>query len=131
MPGRPIGSANKRTLQLARYLASLGFKDPALGLAHVASMDWGTIAKALSCTPLEAARFWLDASRELMPYIHQKRPIALEHEAPDAGDLSARQLAEAIIAGARDLLKNQQLIDVTPEQVGTVRVGKDSGNADE
>lgn len=131
VPGRPVGSANKRTLQLARYLAAQGFKDPAVGLAHVASMDWGAIAKALSCTPLEAARFWLDASRELMPYIHQKRPIALEHEAPEAGDLTARQLAEAIIRGARELLQKQELIDVTPGEVGTDRVGTTEGKPDE
>lgn len=94
-------------------------------------MDWGAIAKALSCTPLEAARFWLDATRDLMPYIHQKRPIALENEAPDAGDMTAQQLAEAIIRGARELLQNQALlVDATPG-VGTEQVGKDAGNADE
>lgn len=131
VPGRPTGSANKRTLQLARYLAALGFKDPALGLAHVASMDWGALAKALSCTPLEAARFWLDCSDKLMPYIHQKRPIALEHEAPDAGDMTQRQLAEAIIKGATEILRNQALIDVTDSVVGTDAVGTTKGKADE
>jgi len=93
-PGRPPGSVNRTTLQLQRLLMAKGYRDPAEFLASIVSMDVRALAGELS-EPRKAdddkgvevmtvnrgaaLQLQLRAAEALMPYFHQKMPIAVEH----------------------------------------------------
>lgn len=101
--GRPKGAQNRRSADLANYLLSMGYRDPALNLADLANADPLALAAEMAALPtvegatpqqllsaaitsgtldrLEAAKiaeraFKLvsDANGELMPYFHAKKP---------------------------------------------------------
>ena len=76
--GRPAGSMNRKTKDLAQYLGALGYRDPALILAETYSRPAGELAKALKCKTAEAYKLQLDAANALMPYLHGKRPTQIE-----------------------------------------------------
>lgn len=82
-PGRPPGSPNRSTLQLQRLLMARGYRDPAEFLAATMTMDVGELASALSCKKVEAMAHQLRAASELMPYFHQKMPVAVEVSNPN------------------------------------------------
>lgn len=87
--GRPPGSPNRATLALKRLLIQRGYRDPAEFLAAVVSMPTAELVASLSeRTPegevtgpaaLDALKVQVQAARELMPYWHQKMPIAVQH----------------------------------------------------
>jgi hypothetical protein len=98
--GRPRGSVNKRSVDLARYIeAQYGGMTPGQQSAAVALVTAkelkaarGSVVKALAdkaailarelgCTKLEAWREMRAEREGLMPYVHQKRPQALEVDA--------------------------------------------------
>lgn len=105
--GRPPGSQNKRSTDLANYLLSMGYRDPALNLADLANAD--PLALALELAGIEpdqnmapmqqlahlvkkdklsqgqviglidaAQGLSLKANAELMPYFHAKKPQAIQ-----------------------------------------------------
>jgi hypothetical protein len=88
-PGRPPGSPNRTTLQLQRLLMARGYRDPAERLAAIQSMDPRELARALAGLEdvklvtfdqaLEAAKLQNRAAEALLPYFHQKMPIAVQH----------------------------------------------------
>jgi hypothetical protein len=114
-PGRPPGSVSRTTLQLQRLLMAKGYRDPAEFLAAIVSMDARDLARELSepmkvgdvtvlATSLGAAvELQVKAAKELMPYFHQKMPIAVEH----TGD-GARPL---IIIRDGETVRIQQTVD--------------------
>lgn len=93
-PGRPPGSVNRTTLQLQRLLMAKGYRDPAEFLASIVTMDVRALAGELS-EPRKAdddsgrevmtvnrgaaLQLQLRAAEALMPYFHQKMPIAVDH----------------------------------------------------
>lgn len=105
--GRPTGSKNRASQDLANYLLSMGYRDPALNLADLANAD--PLALALELTGIElredmsatenltfaiaagqlkrdqvlavindAQGLVLKANAELLPYFHSKRPTELK-----------------------------------------------------
>jgi hypothetical protein len=87
-PGRPVGSVNRTTLQLQRLLMARGARDPAEFLSSIQSMDVRALARALyapeggDLTPAMidmALGHQRRAAEALMPYFHQKMPIAVQH----------------------------------------------------
>jgi hypothetical protein len=94
--GRPKGSQNKRSADLANYLLKMGYRDPALNLADLANANPHDLAAELSepyrpksgehkgqlvegsVTPGEALELIMKANVELMAYFHAKRPQAIE-----------------------------------------------------
>lgn len=88
--GRPPGSPNRATLKLKQLLLARGYRDPAEMLAATMSMDVRELAAALrpegpaktSVTfdqAHEALKLQVRAAEALLPYFHQKMPIAVEH----------------------------------------------------
>lgn len=92
-PGRPKGARNKRTEELARYILGR-YRDPLIGLADVVSTPIDALATALSCDKLEAAEFWRKCAGELLPYVHQRKPAAIQVEGASAGMLMIVDLRE-------------------------------------
>jgi hypothetical protein len=90
-PGRPPGSVNRTTLQLQRLLMARGGRDPAEFLSSLMSMDARDLARQLSepkkigkaiveVTSVAAALdLQVKAAKELLPYFHQKMPLAIQH----------------------------------------------------
>lgn len=101
--GRPKGSQNRRSTDLANYLLSMGYRDPALNLADLANANPAALAVELACLPnagdatpeqlmadalkdgkldrelvfkmmSKAYDMIEDANSELMPFFHAKRP---------------------------------------------------------
>lgn len=99
-PGRPVGSVNRTTKQLQRFLLARGYRDPAEMLAALASMDTAELGDALCAglgddggpapagMRLQARLKALDAQRaaavELMAYFHQRMPAQVDVKAESA-----------------------------------------------
>ena len=90
--GRPPGSVNRSTTQLKKLLLARGYRDPAEFLASIMSMDARDLARELSApkrigdaivevTSVAAALdLQVKAAKELLPYFHQRMPLAIQHE---------------------------------------------------
>jgi hypothetical protein len=72
--GRPKGSQNRRSADLANYLLSMGYRDPALNLADIANATPADLAAELGCDALEAFDRMVKANVELMRYFHAAKP---------------------------------------------------------
>ena len=98
--GRPRGSVNKRSVDLARYIeAQYGGMTPGQQSAAVAlvtakelkaakhnlvkalAVKAAALAQELGCSKLEAWREMRAEREGLMPYVHQKRPQSVELDA--------------------------------------------------
>ena len=81
--GRPPGSQNKATGQIAEWLARR-YRSPLEGASEIAQLDLSQavalLRQELGCDGLEAAKLWLEAIKTVLPYRHQKLPQALEIE---------------------------------------------------
>lgn len=122
--GRPPGSQNKRSTDLANYLLSMGYRDPALNLADLANADPAALALelgAIEVNPAMTAAEQLrdlvknakltqqqvvfliekayamidDANAELMPYFHAKRPQAIQVDKNVRGFMVFGEMPEA------------------------------------
>ena len=125
-PGRPPGSVNRTTLQLQRLLMAKGYRDPAERLAALQSMDVRELALALFqpddgklsvAMVAEAARIQNRASEALLPYFHQKKPIAISHQGDGARPLIIIRDGEG--PGARASVvegETMSIHDVEPQQ---------------
>lgn len=122
--GRPPGSQNKRSTDLANYLLSMGYRDPAVNLADLANADPLALALELSGLPprddlapheylgaaiqdgllsrgaasdlIEKAQaLSKSANAELMPYFHAKRPQAIQVDKTLRGFMVFGEMPEA------------------------------------
>lgn len=75
-PGRPPGARNKRTLEWAEYLLTR-YASPLEVLAQMAVARVDELAASLGCTKLEAFQEKRQAAIALVPYVHQKQPLAV------------------------------------------------------
>ncbi|MCO5091985.1 hypothetical protein [Bosea sp. (in: a-proteobacteria)] len=90
-PGRPAGSVNRTTLQLQRLLLQRGYRDPAEFLAALITMDVRELVRDLGgAEQVDVAKVLAiqkQAADSLMPYFHQRMPIAVEHHGDRARPL--------------------------------------------
>jgi hypothetical protein len=83
--GRPPGVRNKRTEDFARYIAQFG-RDPAITMMEIQSTSTEElVARSRLVDPpkrqmsySDAASLRIRCAEGLMPYIHSKRPIAVD-----------------------------------------------------
>lgn len=85
-PGRPRGSLNRRTRDLAEYATKLG-GNPILKLIEIVATPIDVIAATLGCKKIEAADYWRKCAADLGPYIEQKLPTAVQLTGANAGML--------------------------------------------
>lgn len=74
--GRPVGARNKRTQEWADYILSR-YTSPLEVLAQLAVARVDVLAEQLGCTRLEAMQEKRQAAIALVPFIHQKQPLAV------------------------------------------------------
>lgn len=87
-PGRPVGALDRSTVQIRRFVAAKGYRDPLEMLAALASADPRQLAADLAGKPLEDVTFD-EASEALkhirgaadaaLPYLHRKQPLDVHH----------------------------------------------------
>lgn len=95
-PGRPAGSANKKTLALKQYYQAKGFRDPIAYLGEIVSADPVALWRWMIDQQLPRARrgkngvvqglptltdvisLQVKAAAELAPFLHGKAPIRIE-----------------------------------------------------
>lgn len=122
--GRPAGSKNRASADLASYLLSMGYRDPALNLADLANADPMELAAELSqpykpktgpnagqwvessMSPAEALELIRKANAELLPYFHSKRPQEIK---VDKRVLGVMMIGDMPSEAASD----EQTIDIT------------------
>lgn len=77
LPGRPAGSPNKRTVEMASYLLSR-YKSPLETLAQIQATPIAELAASLGCTALEALQEIRLAAIALKDHVHSKMPVAVD-----------------------------------------------------
>jgi hypothetical protein len=75
--GRPAGSRNRRTQEIVDYLTAK-YPLPLEGLLRLAAMSIDEIRAELGCSALEAGQERRHALVAVLPYIHQRQPIAVD-----------------------------------------------------
>ena len=75
--GRPPGSINKKTSDLANYLLSR-YRHPVIALAEIYSRPTEALAQDLQCKRLEAFKVQKEAAAVVAEYVAQKMPRAVE-----------------------------------------------------
>lgn len=89
--GRPAGSQNKTTEQARRLFLSRN-RDPLMAAGEIISMGPEALVRTLRAkfkvSPEFALDFWRKTLFDTLPYIHQKRPIAIEGGGISAGILN-------------------------------------------
>jgi hypothetical protein len=76
-PGRPAGSLNKRTVEMANYLLSR-YVSPLERLAQIVAAPIDELSASLGCTKLEALQEIRLASIALKDHLHSKMPVAVD-----------------------------------------------------
>lgn len=113
-PGRPAGSRNRRTEEWVAYitqrygapleeLAKIMAAGP-FGLRDLRGPDGEPLrdADGKPLSTVAAFHLWLQVSQTLMPYLHQKRPTAVEVSAapPAPVEVVVSEAARGLIEGA-------------------------------
>ena len=105
--GRPVGSRNKRSEQLAVEVIER-FGDPLLHQAAIATMGVEDLAARLGCSALEAAQEKRLAALVVLPYLHRRMPLSV--------DLSAQRVVHlTIVDGAADAAMETEELQAVAE----------------
>ena len=76
--GRPKGARNKSTKEWVEYFMSTVKKSPLIALGELYAKDTKLLARELSCHRIDALKIQIAAASAVLPYVHQKQPIAIE-----------------------------------------------------
>lgn len=85
-PGRPRGSRNRTTRDLAKLIEATG-RHPLLAMAEIVATPIDVIAATLGCKKIEAAEYHRKVMSDLAPYVAQKLPTAVQIQGANAGML--------------------------------------------
>lgn len=85
-PGRPPGSVNKATKELASYILSR-HRHPVIAAAEVCDMPLADLAKALSCERLDAAKYQQSCREFVARYTLQAMPQSVQVDMGTVGML--------------------------------------------
>lgn len=114
--GRPQGARNRATREWMEFFLAR-YRSPLVGLAEVYSRPARQLAEELGCDLLEAGKLQLAAMQALLPYVHQKQPMAIEAAGKTRGLLILGDLGSLEGAGGElalplaPLEQNQQVIE--------------------
>lgn len=84
--GRPPGAKNKRTDDMVRYLSQFG-TDPLVGAMVLQSEPPEVLAERWGCKVLEVVDRQLRSRELLAPYMHSKKPVAVDMTFTGVADL--------------------------------------------
>lgn len=119
-PGRPPGSRNRRTEAWAQYLLAR-YASPLEVLAQIATSSVEELHKRLGCSPLEALQEKRLAALGLLPYLHQRQPIAVDLNTRQVVNLTivegAAEPADSLAVEIIGIVENQQLSEAEDDAV--------------
>lgn len=75
--GRPKGAKNKSTKEWVEYFTNR-FESPLVALGKLYTQDTKSLAREMCCDRLDALKIQVAAASSVLPYVHQKQPVALE-----------------------------------------------------
>jgi len=116
--GRPAGARNKRTEDWTRYILGK-YTSPLEVLAQIATMPIDEIAKLADCKRLEAFQEKRQAATALLPYLHQRQPLAVnlsEHKVVNltivASDASAPPPTHGVMTLQAQILEANEISEL-------------------
>lgn len=77
-PGRPKGAKNKSTKEWIEYYLNTIKESPLIFLGRIYTEKTDLLARRLSCKREDALKMQIGAANAVLPYVHQKQPIAIE-----------------------------------------------------
>lgn len=98
-PGRPKGARNRSTEEWRRYFLSK-HKSPLMVLGELYNKPLEELKDELKCERLEAFKLQLSAAQAVLPYVHQKQPLAIEDKSGNIPviNINVSQLDAKLIA---------------------------------
>lgn len=120
--GRPKGAKNKSTKEWVEYFLNR-CKSPLMFLGQVITEDTETLARKMCANRIEVLKVQVGAANALLPYIHQKQPLAIENigdELPTIQIFTSPTTFNQLNAGD-NRVKKEIIIDgissATPQQI--------------
>lgn len=76
--GRPKGAKNKSTKEWVEYFMTTVKESPLIALGRLYAQDTVQLARKLQCKREDAMKMQISAAVAVLPYVHQKQPLAIE-----------------------------------------------------
>lgn len=76
--GRPKGAKNKSTKEWVDYFLSTVKESPLIFLGRLYAQETKALARKIQCKREDALKLQISAANAVLPYVHQKQPIAIE-----------------------------------------------------
>lgn len=76
--GRPKGAKNKSTKEWVEYFLNTVKESPLIFLGRLYTEETILLSKKLNCKREDALKMQIAAANAVLPYVHQKQPIAIE-----------------------------------------------------
>ena len=118
-PGRPPGSRNKRTQEMADYLLSR-YRSPLVILCETYSRPVALLAAELGCTRADAFDFQIKCAKEVALYVHQKMPVAIDVDADGVISLQVvvgDKIAGEMVPGDDALVIDGEILNTPTDEI--------------
>lgn len=110
--GRPKGAKNKSTKEWVEYFTNK-FESPLIALGKLYTQDTKQLARTMCCDRIDALKLQISAATAVLPYVHQKQPIAIEthaEELPTINIFTSQTMFNKISNGSNQV-KREIIID--------------------
>lgn len=121
--GRPKGARNKSTKEWVDYFMNKIGESPLIVLGKLYTKDTKELAREMCCDRLDALKMQISAASAVLPYVHQKQPVAIEvasEELPTIQIFTSPTVYQQINNG-NGQVKREIIVDgiasTTPEQI--------------
>lgn len=111
--GRPKGAKNKSTKEWVEYFMNTVKESPLIMLGRLYCKDTKMLAREMCCNRIEALKIQVAAANAVLPYVHQKQPIAIEtstEELPTINIFTSPTVYQQINNG-NNQLKKEIIVD--------------------
>lgn len=121
--GRPKGAQNKSTKEWVEYFLSQVKESPLLFLGKLYAMPTELLARKIISKREDALKMQIAAANAVLPYVHQKQPVALEiasEELPTIQIFASPTLYQQFNNGSGQVKRDivvEGIASTTPEEI--------------